>query len=235
LALLVAIRELGLHPIAVLVDNGFIPQEVQDNAASFCSRWGAAFRVERIDISEAAKRALSGDAKSIPCRSCITQVFSTMGRVCREFGLQLIIGGHRFPPLAYTVTGFTGRQEDDSLICVSPLLARRLTESEQLQILEEAGWEHVDIAGNTSNCKLIGVVEAAYYDANGFNPHLFEVSKEIRAGIYSREYGFEKVSRPKISDEHRNWVFERLNHNQNKTHQSSTILTDSSKNILEGV
>jgi hypothetical protein len=210
LTLLLSLRELNLKPLAVLVDNGFIPEEVQENGRAFCASLGVELLVERIDIRTAARASLASSGGIIPCTTCIAGVFAAMGRACRERGLRLVIGGHRFPPLTYPLSAFTKRREDESFVCVSPLLARRISEAHQFALIGEAGWKAVPIAGNTSNCKLIGLVEEHLYDVHGYNPHLFEVSKEIRAGFYGREEGYKKVDRPRIEPEHRQWVQERL-------------------------
>lgn len=217
LALLLAVRELNLKPLAVLVDNGFIPEEVQENGRAFCERLGVELVIEKIDIRKAARASLQSDTGMIPCTSCIRGVFAAMARACRERGLRLIIGGHRFPPLTYSVSAYTKREDDRAFVCVSPLLARRLSEAHQLRLIEEAGWVRVAIAGNTSNCKLIGVVEEHLYDVHGYNPHLFEVSKEIRGGFYDRVDGYDKVDRPRIDPEHRAWVEQRLGTDAAKT------------------
>jgi hypothetical protein len=210
LTLLLAVRELNLKPLAVLVDNGFIPEEVQENGRAFCARLGVDLVVEKIDIRRVARASLASATGSIPCTTCIAGVFSAMAQACKQRGLRLVLGGHRFPPLAYPVSAFTKKQADDELICVSPLLARRISEAHQLALIDDAGWKSVPIAGNTSNCKLIGVVEEHLYDVHGYNPHLFEVSKEIRAGFYGRAEGYKKVDRPRIEPEHRQWVQQRL-------------------------
>jgi predicted PP-loop superfamily ATPase len=210
LALLLAVKELNLKPLAILVDNGFIPEEVQVNGRKFCEGLGVQLVVEKIDIRHVARSSLQSTSGEIPCTSCIGGIFAKMARACRDHQLRLIIGGHRFPPLTYPVSAFTKRAEDQQFACVSPLLARRLPEAQQLELIEAAGWKKVSIAGNTSNCKLIGVVEEHLYDVHGYNPHLFEVSKEIRAGFYGREDGYGKVDRPRITAEHRDWVQQRL-------------------------
>jgi hypothetical protein len=210
LALLLAVKELNLKPLAILVDNGFIPEEVQENGREFCARLGVELAIEKIDIRRVASSSLQSTSGEIPCSSCITGIFAKMAHACRERGLSLIIGGHRFPPLTYPASAFTKREADQKFICVSPLLARRIPETHQLTLIEAAGWKRVEIAGNTSNCKLIGVVEEHLYDVHGYNPHLFEVSKEIRAGFYGRIEGYPKIDRPRISPEHRDWVQQRL-------------------------
>ena len=210
LTLLLAVKELHLRPIAVLVDNGFIPDEVKDNARTFCARFGVELVIETIDIRQVARESLASSSGKIPCTSCIGGVFAAMAKTCRTYGVRLILSGHRFPPLAYPVSGFTKRDADNGFFCASPLLARGLSEAEQMQWIRDAGWQPTAMAGNTSNCKLIGVVEQHLYDVQGFNPHIYEVSKEIRAGFYDRRTGFGKVDRPEISAEHLQWVRERM-------------------------
>ncbi|GAB3628696.1 adenine nucleotide alpha hydrolase [Pandoraea terrae] len=210
LALWLAVNELKLKPVAVLVDNGFIPDAVKENGRALCARFGVDLVIETIDIRRAARESLQSTDGKIPCTSCIGGVFAAMAKTCRARNLRLILSGHRFPPLAYPVSAFTKRNEDNAFMCASPLLSRRMSESEQLALIRAAGWHSVAIAGNTSNCKLIGVVEQHLYDVYGYNPHIFEVSKEIRAGFYDRRVGFRKVERPRIAPEHLHWVQSRM-------------------------
>ncbi|OWQ89835.1 hypothetical protein CDN98_04855 [Roseateles terrae] len=133
-----------------------------------------------------------------------------MARTSREFGVRLVISGHRFPPLAYPLTSFTADTADQNTVCVSPLLASRIQEADQLSLVMSMGWKKLAIAGNTSNCKLIGVVEESMFDRLGYNPHIYEVSKEIRGGIYDRAWGVKKVEKPTITPDHRQWVMERM-------------------------
>jgi hypothetical protein len=86
--------------------------------------------------------------------------------------------------------------------CVSPLLALAEPEALQMNRIRRAGWQEIKIAGNTSNCQLIGYVESRFFDRSGYSPHIYEVSREIRAGFYDREYGIRKVERPKLTKEH---------------------------------
>jgi predicted PP-loop superfamily ATPase len=201
-----------------LVDNGFIPDEVKDNGREFCAQLGVEMRVEKIDIRRVARESLQSNSGRIPCTTCIAGVFAAMAKVCREFDVRLILGGHRFPPLTYPLSAFTKRSKDGAFVCASPLLARKITEADQLELIAAAGWRPVSIAGNTSNCKLIGVVEEHLYDVQGFNPHIFEVSKEIRGGFYDRVAGYKKIHRPRIDPEHRRWVEERLGPDPQEKH-----------------
>lgn len=209
-ALMLAQQEFGLRPIAVLVDNGFIPHEVKASAKAFCKRAGAPLLIREIDIAPAARSSLRNGVKTVPCTSCMRGIFGRIVEDCRALGTRLVIGGHRFPPLAFSVQGFTRDQADEDIMCVSVLLACRIPESEQLAMIHSAGWRRPQIAGNTSNCRLIGYVEREFYLRNGYNLHVYEVSKEIRAGFYSRQEGFEKLGCPTLTDDHRLFVEDRL-------------------------
>ena len=50
-SLSIAVQDYGLNVIAVLVDNGFIPQEVIENSAEICRKLAVPFRVERFDFA----------------------------------------------------------------------------------------------------------------------------------------------------------------------------------------
>jgi hypothetical protein len=138
-------------------------------------------------------------------------VFSVIAADCQVMNINLVIAGYRFPPLQFPLSVCTNRQEHSGIVCVAPLLALRLPETEQLRLLEEAGWRATRIAGNTSNCQLIGYVEEVIIDRIGYSPHIYEVSKEIRAGFYSRAEGMRKLERPNLSEQHRRDVIQKLN------------------------
>lgn len=205
-ALLAAIGRYKLRPIAVLVDNGFIPSEIQEASRAFCARYGIPLLIRKIEIAQMAAKNIASKSPSVPCQYCIRQVFAQMADVCTEYNLSLVIGGHRFPPLSFPLSACTMRPDHLELVCISPLLSMRVSEADQLKEITDAGWSPVSIAGNTSNCKLIGYIEEMYFDQFGYNPHIYEVSKEIRGGFYSREEGMKKVERPTLTVEHRESV-----------------------------
>ena len=207
--LLAAVEMYGLRPLAVLVDNGFVPDEVKEQSRVFCERLGVPLEIRSIDIGDLVERTINGHPNVIPCHACIRKIFGVVGEVCKALGISVVLGGHRFPPLSYPVSAFTRDPRHQGIICVSPLLGLRMTEPDQLAYVARAGWHPVAIAGNTSNCRLIGYVERLHFDAFNFSPHLYEVSKEIRAGIYSRAYGINKVERPNLTRDHEREVEEK--------------------------
>jgi hypothetical protein len=209
-ALLTAVYIYGLRPIALLIDNGFIPKEVIENSFRFCESHGVPLIVETIDIKDFTRHSLKSGAQSIPCQSCIKQVFAHMAEACKRYDTKLIVGGHRFPPLAFPVFAYTSNPEHEGICCISPLLGLRISEERQLKWITDEGWTPVEIAGNTSNCKLIGYVEEHFVNNYGYNPHIYEVSKEIRAGFYSRAAGVKKVENHHISEEQRRDVEKNL-------------------------
>jgi len=202
-ALLVARQRYGLHPVAVLVDNGFIPDQVKEAAREFCESLDTRLIIRPIEIARQTAESLRTGSNVVPCQFCIRNVFAVMAQVCREHGLRLVLGGHRFPPLSFRLDQSTHRPEDADICCVSPLLSLRIPEREQIRLISAAGWKPVSIAGNTSNCRLIGYIEEHFFDRHGYNPHVYEVSKEIRAGFYSRADGLAKIERPHLAPDHR--------------------------------
>jgi hypothetical protein len=209
-ALMVAVDEYGLRPLAVLADNGFIPAEVVEASTHFCAQFGVSLVARTFPLARIAAAGLRHRRPAIPCRSCMRSVFALIADEARARGTRLVIAGYRFPPLAFPVSAFTRRREDEDVVCVAPLLAAGTPEAEQLGRLEQAGWRRMRIAGNTSNCRLIGYVEEVFYDRVGYNPHVFEVSSEIRAGFYSREAGMRKLERPALTPAHRAEVVAKL-------------------------
>jgi PP-loop superfamily ATP-utilizing enzyme len=209
-ALLISVRHYGLRPLAVMVDNGFIPQEVKEESARFCASLGAGFAIVEIPLAQAVSKGLRAGSLQLPCGLCIRGVFEQLGIVARQTGVRLVIGGHRFPPLTFGIDAYTHRPVDAEIRCISPLLSLRISERRQLEMLADAEWHRTAIAGNTSNCRLIGYFEALFHDQHGESPHVWEVSKEIRAGFYSRDEGARKVARPEIAPEHRAEVERKL-------------------------
>lgn len=201
--LLTAIERYNLRPLAFLVDNGFIPPEVQKASQEFCDRLGVPLAIRTLELSKSAAADLQQQNPKMPCHSCIRGVFTLIAKECKERNLHLVVGGYRFPPLEFSLNMATGIPEHSNIVCVSPLLALRNSEEEQLEKIKRAGWHKINIAGNTSNCKLIGYIEEVLFDKIGYNPHIYEVSKEIRAGFYTREIGMKKISKPKLTHQHR--------------------------------
>jgi len=207
-----------LRPVALLVDNGFIPDEVKDAARGFCDRIEVALKIATFDLAPFAADSLHSTRPSLPCQRCIRTVFREAAKLCQELDTKLIITGHRFPPLSFKVDEFTGATEPSGCVSVAPLLAIKLPEKEQLDMVRAAGWRDLNIVGNTSNCQLIGYAEERFFGAYNYNPHIYEVSKEIRAGFYSRAHGVEKVTRPVLSQAHQAAVSDRLRLAQREPH-----------------
>lgn len=195
--LVIAKNELGLEPHALMVDNGFMPAEVVERARGICEVLNVSFSVETINIVGAVRNSLEQYyVNPSPCQICIHEVFRKVARYCAQSGYRKVIGGHRYPPISYTLDGFTGREGDKGIRCISLLLGRNMTEEEQMKLIGQAGYAEQRIHGNSTNCTLLGYADNIYFNRFGRSSVIEEVSKEIRAGFITREGAAKKVERP---------------------------------------
>ncbi len=208
-ALILAVKVLGLKPVAVFVDNGFIPDEVKENSKQFCDMLGVPFEIQKINIAPFVVN-MEYNFSLNPCQICINQGFFQIARVCKDRNLGLVVGGYRCPPLITNLASFTGMPLHQGIAYISPLIGYGLTEKTQIDFIKKEGWKEPEFQGKTCNCLLIGYVDEIFHDRFGYSSIVQVISHEIRAGWYSREVGEKKISRTKLPGPLRRQVEKKL-------------------------
>lgn len=200
MVLLLAKQVMGLNPLAVHVDNGFIPTETQSQLRKLCGRLEIPLVEYRINLFGSGSEGEVSSATTSPCSVCIPLVFRAVGELSRAWSCPFVFTGHRYMPCLRRLARWTKHPPDELIECLSPLAARQLSEQRQLKLLADSGWQQTSIPGNTSNCLLVAYAASNFHKRNGFSPHLAELSKEIRNKVISRDLAIEKASEPKLPE-----------------------------------
>ena len=198
-SLYIAVKEYGLKVMAVLVDNGFIPEDVIENGREICGRMGVPLRVERIDFMPKLVELMKTNfASGYPCNVCTVMFHDVMAEVCREQKVNRVILGRNWwrilEPVVKSVRRIRPPGCTWDIDFLSLPFALQLKEESQLTYLQKAGWKARGIYGHSTNCLIPGLVEKAVYDRIGYHPELNLVSREVIVGFLTKEKALQKLS-----------------------------------------
>lgn len=179
---LVHLSRQSLRLRAVLFDNGFIPSPVIEQAHRIAERCGADFEVVSQDLTAAFRGAIASRTfDPAPCTICMRAVWTAMDAVAGRYGSEIVCSGHRYPP------GLKALERTHLRWTLAVPVAASLSSTRLAELRAEVGYEEPAVPGQSSNCLVPRAVELAYEDWFGFNPALFELSKEVRSGLVSKD------------------------------------------------
>jgi len=198
-SLCIAVEEFGLKILAVLVDNGFIPQEVIENSKEICDRLGVPLRIEQIDFAPKLNELLETNfTGGYPCNVCTVLFHDVMTRVCIEQKVNRVIMGRNWwrilDPVVRAVRIVEPPGISWNIEFMSLPFALQLKEEDQEPYLQRVGWKPKNIYGDSTNCLIPGLVEKIVYDRIGYHPELNLLSREVIAGFISKERALEEIS-----------------------------------------
>ena len=198
-SLCIAVEEFGLRVLAVLVDNGFIPQEVIENGREVCDKLGVPLRIERIDFAPKVNELLETNfATGYPCNICTILFHDVLTSVCVEQKVnRVILGRNWWRMLAPVVKGVRIVEAPGvgwNIEFISLPFVLQLKEKDQESYLQRVGWKAKNIHGDSTNCLIPGFVEKVVYDRIGYHPELNLLSREVIAGFIDKEKALEKLS-----------------------------------------
>jgi PP-loop superfamily ATP-utilizing enzyme len=198
-SLSIAVQDYGLNVIAVLVDNGFIPQEVIENSAEICRKLAVPFRVERFDFAPKLRELEKNKfAKGYPCNVCTVIFHNIMTKVCIEERVNRVILGRNWwrilDPKVKAVRIVHPPNIDWNIEFMSLPFALHLKEEDQEKYLQRVGWQKKDISGHSTNCLVPGLVEKVVFDRIGYHPELNLLSREVICGFLGKEKALSKIS-----------------------------------------
>ena len=102
-ALILTKTKLRMNAIAVLCDNGFIPDDVKTRASHLCEALEVRSDVRPLHIEGLLTNAVVlSDTEATPCRLCIQSVFRAIDAAANTFGARCIVTGHKVPPAIYS-------------------------------------------------------------------------------------------------------------------------------------
>jgi hypothetical protein len=199
-SLVLAVTRYRLKVMAVLVQNGFIPEAVVENGRRICAQLGVPLRVEKANFAPQFRQLLQTNfATGYPCYVCTELFHGVITRVGHENRINRVITGRNWwrsldPEFsAVKVVRASGTQFDVHYLSLP--FALQLRETDEPAFLEQVGWYKVQtIGGHSSNCLVPGLVEKIVHDRIGYHPELNLVSREVISGFLTKEEAQRKLS-----------------------------------------
>jgi len=201
-SLLLARKKLGLNVVAVLVDNGFIPDAVIANGRRLCQRLETELVVLSIPLAPHLKKMIDKDFRNdYPCYKCTTMFHEEIRRYCVRHRINRVILGRNWwrwlEPEVRAVRHVTDEQTGLRMQFLSLPFALQLRKVDVTQMLEEEDWKPVAIHGNSTNCPIPGLVEHRVHKRVGYHPELNLLSREVIAGYLQKQEAKEELRETK--------------------------------------
>jgi PP-loop superfamily ATP-utilizing enzyme len=190
-SLITARRQFNLEVTAVLVQNGFIPQQVVENGRKLCNMLDVELVVLEIDFAPHVKDMMDNNFKTgYPCYKCGDMFHREIQNYCVQNRINRIIMGrnwwHWIEPEVRSTRWLTDEATGMKLQLFSLPFVLQLTEKDVYRILDEIGWSTVKIHGNSTNCILPGLVEYQVHQNLGYHPELHLLSREVITGFLDK-------------------------------------------------
>jgi len=200
ISLYLARNKYDLNVVAVLINNGFIPEEVIENGRKWCQKWGVQLIVlnKEKDFIPYLKKMMDDDfRKSYPCYRCTEMFHKEIQMYCVRHNINRVILGRNWwrwlEPEVRAVRWIKDEESGLNIQFLSLPFALRLTEHYVKNMLYEEGWSPIEIHGNSTNCLLPGLVEFILFKRLGYHPELNLLSREIIAGYIDKERARESL------------------------------------------
>jgi PP-loop superfamily ATP-utilizing enzyme len=198
-SLYLARKRFGLNVVAVLVQNGFIPEQVVENGRKLCDKLGVELVVLDIDLTPYVKDMMDNNFKNgYPCYKCGDMFHKEIQDYCIKNRINRIIFGrnwwHWIEPQVRSTRWVKHEESGKQLQMLSLPFALQLTENAVYKMLDDIGWSTVKIHGNSTNCVLPGLVEYSLYKRLGYHPELNLLSREVITGFLDKEEAKHQLS-----------------------------------------
>jgi predicted PP-loop superfamily ATPase len=216
LSLYLAREKFHLNVVAVLVDNGFIPEPVIEKGRQWCERWGVNLVVLEIDFAPYVKEMMDKDFKNgYPCYKCTEMFHKEIREFCTKNRINRVILGRNWwrwlEPEVRSVRWVTDQESGLNMQFLSLPFALQLNENSVKAMLEREGWSSVEIDGNSTNCLIPGLVEYTLFRRLGYHPELNLLSREVITGYLDKEKAKEALKDVKdLSPTLRQIVYEKM-------------------------
>jgi predicted PP-loop superfamily ATPase len=197
-ALYLATRRFHLKVVAVMVDNGFIPELVMTNAQRWCDKLGVERVILNLDFAPRLKQMMEhGFKRSYPCYECGRLFHEAILRYCGRNRINRLISGDNWwrwlEPEVRSVQWVRDEESGLAIQFIALPFASRLTERSLKALLEAEGWSAVQLHGNSTNCLIPGLVEHVFYRRLGYHPELNLASREVITGYLKKEEARESL------------------------------------------
>lgn len=95
MTLYLAVKELGLHPLVVFIDNGFCGQTMYDNVRNATQRLGVDLLIYRPQlIQKLFRHLLLQKSRVYYCRICNALIDVYIRGIALQYSIPLVLGGH---------------------------------------------------------------------------------------------------------------------------------------------
>lgn len=185
-------KRLNLNVVAVMVDNGFIPEPVIENGRNWCKKMDVNLKVLQLEFAPYVKEMMDKDFKDgYPCYKCTELFHKEILKYCIKNRINRVILGRNWwrwlEPEVRSVRRVKDEESGLDIQFLSLPFALRLTEDGVKTLLENEGWLPVKIHGNSTNCLIPGLVEYTLFKHLGYHPELNLLSREVIAGYLDKE------------------------------------------------
>ena len=148
--LIYLVKSIGVECIAVMMDNGFIPDAVRQRAIDLCRQLGVKLSIESFALVDMLPNGFCD-----PCSYCIPVILESLALKARNCRSIAIATGHLYPPSFEILRAGTTR-----IIKTAPLYIDDIHEKKRGGLLKNTAWDEEIFFGPSSNCTLMGYLES---------------------------------------------------------------------------
>lgn len=213
LSLSIAVQDLGMKVVAALVDPGFIPDPVKQQAQRICDRLGVPLRIEHYDLAPKLKEMLEANfTNGYPCYYCTGRFHEILLQVCVQEKInRVVLGRNWWRTLDPVCSGIRKMQPAGAtweIDLISLPFVMQIKEKQIRSYLERVGWQPTRVHGNSTNCLVPGLVEKIVFDRIGYHPELNLLSREVITGFISKEKATAKLATIKDQEQQLRTILE---------------------------
>lgn len=201
IALYLAKKTLGLDVTAYMLDNGFIPENVQNRARIICNFLEIPLITIRDDIYkeflthykfDSLNKKWSSTSEKDLCSICSKKIFSNLTKIVSKSQTKTVITGlntyvkiRRFRISAIGRIYYESNNERKFYSVLALPYAMRISLGEQDKILGQIPWHEIKLEGYTSNCLIPGFTEKLFSEELAHSFDLPYLAKEKRSGYFN--------------------------------------------------
>lgn len=201
IALYLAKKVLGLNVTAYMLDNGFIPEDVQNRAKIICNFLEIPLITVQDDIYkeflthykfDSQNKKWSSTSEKDLCSTCSKKIFNNLTKIISKSQTKTVITGlntyvkiRRFRISAIGRINYESDNERKFYSHLALPYAMRISLSEQDKILGQIPWHEIKLDGYTSNCLIPGFTEKFFSEESDYSFDLPYLAKEKRSGYFN--------------------------------------------------
>lgn len=201
-SLLQCVRTLNVPCVAVLYDNGYIPDEVIEQSVRFCEHLEVPLTIAKPTAPEHAAftKLVEGASsqKVTPCSTCSGSIFRAIDAKADELGSTYVVLGTNYHASfgdRVSASSFRRTPSGRTIRRLHLPFAMRLTHAQTVEALDELGAVIHKQRGASSNCRVPELVQNRVAPELGHPTELEDMALEIMAGHLTRASALEELER----------------------------------------